>query len=68
MNKHLKTASASSLNDISLVKSVYNNIKTQIRSLENLDVKSDLYVPLLITVLQSKIESNKYRRFNDLNS
>ena len=51
-------------------KAVYGNIENQIRSLENLDVKSDKYGPLLIPVLQAKIPNEWNliisRRFNDL--
>ena len=51
-------------------KAVYGNIENQIRSLENLNVKSDMHGPLLIPVLQSKIP-NEWNliisgRFNDL--
>ena len=44
-----------SLNDISLLSSVYNNIETQIRSLENFDVKSYTHGPPLIPMLRSKL-------------
>ena len=37
------------------LRSVYDNNETQIRSLENLNVKSDIYDPLLVPVLQFKI-------------
>ena len=51
-------------------KAVYGNIENQIRTLENLNVKSDMYGPLLIPVLQSKIPNEWNliisRRFNDL--
>ena len=51
-------------------KAVYGNIQNQIRNLENLDVKSDMYGLLLIPVLQLK-SPNEWnliisRRFNDL--
>ena len=52
------------------LRSVYDNIETQIRSLVNLNVTPKTYGPLLILVLQSKLpgELNLIisRRFNDL--
>ena len=46
-----------SLTDILLLKSVYDNIEAQICSLENLGAKSDIYVPLLMSLLQLKIQN-----------
>ena len=56
-NKFLKIPSTSSLTDILLPRSVYDNIKAQICSLENLDAKSYIYVSLLMPLLQSKIQN-----------
>ena len=57
MNKCLKIPSISSLTDILLLRSVYDNIEAQICSLENLNAKSDIYVSLLMPLLQSKIQN-----------
>ena len=57
INKFLKIPSISSLTDILLLRSVCDNIEGQICSLENLDAKSDIYVPLLMPLLQSKIQN-----------
>ena len=53
MNTLLKILTVSNLNNNPLVRSVYDNIESQIHSLETLDV----YGPLLIPVLQSDIPS-----------
>ena len=57
INKFLKIPSISSLTDILLLRSVYDNIKAQICILENLDAKSYIYVSLLMPLLQSKIQN-----------
>ena len=57
ITKFLKIPSISSLTDILLLRSVCDNIEVQICSLENLDAKSDIYVPLLMPLLQSKIQN-----------
>ena len=59
MYKFLEIPSISSLTDILLLRSVYDNIEAQICSLENLDAKSDIYVSLLMPLLQSKIQNSK---------
>ena len=57
MNKFLKIPSISSLTDILLLRSVYDNIEAQICILQNLDAKLDIYVSLLMPLLQSKIQN-----------
>ena len=57
MNKFLKIPSISSLTDILLPRSVCDNIEAQIYSLQNLDAKSDMYGPVLMPLLQSKIQN-----------
>ena len=57
MNKFLKIPSISSLTDILLLRSVYDNIEAQICILENLDAKLDICVSLLMPLLQSKIQN-----------
>ena len=57
MNKFLKIPSISSLTDILLLTSVYDNIEAQICILQNLDAKLDIYVSLLMPLLQSKIQN-----------
>ena len=71
MNNLLKIEPLVDLSDAKHLRIIYDNIETQIRSLENLDIKSDMYGPLLIPVLLSKIpeELNLIisRQFNDNN-
>ena len=70
MKNLLKIPTVSDLKDISQLRLVYDNIETQIRSLENLNIAPETYGPLLIPVLQSKLPSDLNliisRRFNNL--
>ena len=49
MNKLLKISSVSSLNGTLLLRSVDENMEAQIRSLQNLDLKSDTQGPVFDT-------------------
>ncbi|XP_057299542.1 uncharacterized protein LOC130630166 [Hydractinia symbiolongicarpus] len=69
MKKLLKLEQANNLTNIETLRNVFVNVETQVRSLENLDVTSENYGPLLIPVLMSKLpeELNLIitRQFND---
>ncbi|XP_057302253.1 uncharacterized protein LOC130636526 [Hydractinia symbiolongicarpus] len=69
MKKLLKLEQANNLTNIETLRNVFDNVETQVRSLENLDVTSENYGPLLIPVLMSKLpeELNLIisRQFND---
>ena len=47
-------ASSDNINDL---RKIYDTVETQVRSLENLDIQSEMYRPLLIQVLLSKLSS-----------
>ena len=57
MNKFLKIPTISRLIVVLLLRSIYDNIEAQICSLENLDARSGMYGPLLMPLLQSKIQN-----------
>ena len=55
MNNLLKLEPVTSLDEILLLRQIYDRVESQIRSLENLDIDSKNYGPLLIPVLMSKL-------------
>ena len=57
MKNLLKIPTVSDLKNVSQLGLVHDNIETQIRSLENLNVNPETYRPLLIPILQSKVPS-----------
>ena len=56
-----KISAVSYLKNISQLRSVYDNIETQIRSVDNLNVTPETYGSLLMRVLQSKLPSFLHR-------
>nr|XP_012554848.2 uncharacterized protein LOC105843698 [Hydra vulgaris] len=55
MKSLLSLERVQSINNISLLRRIHDNIEVQIRSLENLGVDSTMYGPLLIPIIMQKI-------------
>ena len=43
--------------NVNNLRKIHDTVETQVRSLENLDIQSEMYGPLLIPVLLSKLSS-----------
>ena len=43
--------------NVNNLRKIHDTVETQVRSLENLDIQSEMYGPLLILVLLSKLSS-----------
>lgn len=54
MKSLLEMERVSDVKDVYLLREIYDKVEVQIRSLKNLDIKSEMYGPLLIPVLMSK--------------
>ncbi|XP_047133085.1 uncharacterized protein LOC101238207 [Hydra vulgaris] len=55
MKSLLSLERVQSINNISLLRRIHDNIEVQIRSLENLGIDSTMYGPLLIPIIMQKI-------------
>ena len=58
MNKLLNLPNSGNLNDLKYLRELYNYINTQVRSLICLGVDPDIYCPMLIPVVMSKLPEN----------
>ena len=57
MTNLLNLPQLTSSDNVNDLRKTYDTVETQVRSLENLDIQSEMYRPLLIQVLLSKLSS-----------
>ena len=55
MKRLLEIGEITNINKVESLRKMYDLVKTQIRSLENLDIKSDMYGPMLVPIVMSKL-------------
>ena len=57
MKSLLEIPEMNTVENVETLRSMYDNIETQIRSLEHLGIKSEMYGPMLVPIVMSKIPS-----------
>ena len=57
MTNLLNLPQLTSSDNVNDLRKIYDTVETQVRSLENIDIQPEMYGPLLIPVLLSKLSS-----------